>query len=188
MPKGETMPAKTLSLILTFLLLTGCAVKRIPFNENDFAGLQIKGNKTIAGQLFLVDQLEEKQVADKAEVTLQPVTPYSNQWYEVYYLENHSIQKADSRYNQYVHRTMTNPEGNFTITGVGPGDYYLSGTVFWKAATCSGNVVQKKVPICLKVTVKESDTTVNVPLTKEFVSPTEICGLYNQTEWEKVQF
>jgi len=185
MPKGETMPAKTLSLILTFLLLTGCAVKRIPFNESDFTGLQIKGDKTVSGQLFLVDQLEEKQVAGKAEVTLQPVTPYSNQWYEVTYLGTHSIEKADSRYNEYVRRTLTNPEGSFTINDVGPGDYYLSGVVHWKAATCSGNVVQTKIPVCLKVNVAENDTTVNVPLTKEFVSPTEICDLYNQGSWQK---
>ena len=133
-------------------------------------------------------QLEEKQVGDKTQVTLEPVTPYSNEWYEVNYLGNRSLQKPDPRYNQYVRGAMTNEEGDFTISGVGPGDYYLTGTVNWKAATCSGNVVQKKVPISLKITIKPDDSKVEVPLTKEFISPTEICGLYNQSDWEKVEF
>lgn len=179
------MPAKIFSLLLALLLFTGCATQRIPFNESEFSDLTIKGDKTVTGQVFLVDQLEEKQIGSNTEVTLQPVTSYSTQWYEVSYLGNRTLKKADPRYNQYVLRTMTNPEGNFTFNGVSPGKYYLSGVVNWKAATCSGNVVQTKVPICLKITVEGTDSTKEVPLTKEFVSPTEICGLYNQSDWQK---
>jgi hypothetical protein len=182
------MPAKNFFLFLALLLLAGCATQRIPFNESEFADLQIKGDKTVTGQVFLVDQLEEKQVGENTEVTLEPVTSYSTQWYEISYLGNRSLKKADSRYNQYVLRAKTNPDGDFTFNNVAPGEYYLSGTVNWKAATCSGNVVQKKVPISLKITVNDSDSTVEVPLTKKFESPTEICGLYNQADWEKVGF
>ncbi len=179
------MPAKTFSVLLAFLLLTGCATQRIPFNESEFSNLTIKGDKTITGQVFLVDQLEEKQVGGNTEVVLEPVTSYSNQWYETSYLGNRSLKKADPRYNQYVRRSLTNPDGDFTFNDVAPGEYYLSGIVNWKAATCSGNVVQKKVPIALKITVHKSDTKIELPLTKDFISPTEICGLYNQSEWEK---
>lgn len=182
------MPVKVLTLLMSLLLLAGCATKRMPFNENTFATLVLEGDKSISGQLFLVDQLEERQVGAKTEVTLEPVTPYSNEWYEVSYLGNRSLQKADARYSRYQRRAQTNEEGSFTFTNVAPGDYYLSGTINWKAATCSGNIVQKKVPVCLQVTIAEADTTVEVPLTKEFISPTEICGLYNQSDWEKVEF
>jgi hypothetical protein len=182
------MTGKITTLLLALLLLSGCATQRMPFDESDFAGLTLEGDKTISGELFLIDQLEEKQVGDMAEVTLEPVTPYSSQWYEVSYLGNRSLQKPDPRYKRFVRRARTDKEGAFAFTGVAPGEYYLSGTVNWKAATCSGEVVQKKVPVCLKVTVSPDDDKVAVPLTKEYESPTEICGLYNQSDWEKVEF
>lgn len=179
------MFAKALVLLSAVLILTGCAVQRIPFNEAEHSARPAAGDKVVSGTIFLVDQMEEKQVGSGSEITLEPVTSYSNQWYEVSYQGNRSLAKADPRYSRYVLKTKADKEGNFTFAQVAPGEYYLSGVVKWKAATCSGNVVSKKIPICQKVSLAPGDTRVEVSLTKPFVSPSEICNLYNQSDWTK---
>ena len=175
-------------IALALLLLAGCATKRIPFQESEYAGLTLTGSSTVTGQIFLVDQLESKQVGGGSEVTLEPVTSYSDQWYEIAYLNNRSLTKPDPRYRNYVIKSKADDEGNFSFNNVGPGRYYLSGLVYWHATNCSGEVLKMKVPVAVKIDLDASAGKVEVPLTKEFVSPIEICGLYNQGAWEKVEF
>ena len=179
------MFSRSLLILTTVLLLTGCATQRIPFNEAEYTARPKTGDTVITGTLFLVDQMEEKQVGAHSEITLDPVTAYSNQWFEVSYLGNRTLAAPDQRYNKYVRKTKADQAGNFTFEQVAPGEYYLSGLVKWKAATCSGNVVSKKIPIAQKLTVAAGDTRVDAPLTKPFVSPSEICNLYNQSDWSK---
>lgn len=179
------MFSRSFLLLTAVLLLTGCAVQRIPFNEAEYAALPKTGDKVVSGAVFLVDQLEEKQVGAQSEITLEPVTSYSTQWFEASYLGNRTLAAPDQRYNQYVRKTKADQEGNFTFEQVAPGEYYLSGLVKWKAATCSGNVVSKKIPIAQKLSVAEGDSRIETPLTKPFVSPNEICNLYNQADWSK---
>lgn len=179
------MFSRSLLLLTAALLLTGCAIQRIPFNESEYAARPKAGDTVVSGAIFLVDQMEEKQVGAHSEITLEPVTSYSNQWFETSYLGNRTLSAPDQRYSQYVRKTKADREGNYTFEKVAPGEYYLSGLVKWKAATCSGNVVSKKIPIAQKLTVAEGDSRIDTPLTKPFVSPSEICNLYNQSDWSK---
>ncbi|MBU0480278.1 MAG: carboxypeptidase-like regulatory domain-containing protein [Proteobacteria bacterium] len=172
-------------IILLLFILTGCATQRIPFPETELSRITIKGDHTIQGEIFLIDQFEEKQVGIEQEVTLEPVSSYSDQWYTVSYLGNRSIKKADPRYEQYVARTQSDKEGKFSITGVAPGEYYLTGTVGWHAVNCSSEVVVTNVPISNKLTVDNTNRILEVKLTKPYNSPTLICDLYNQGDWDK---
>lgn len=174
-------------IIAVFLLffLPGCATQRIPFPEAELSGLNLSGDKTVKGRVFLIDQLEEKQVGIGSEVTLEPLTAYSEQWYKVSYLQNKSIKKSDPRYEKYVQRTKTDSDGDFLFTGVAPGAYLLTAPLLWKALNCSAIEVKTEVMISLKVNVKDNDSILDIPLTKEYQSPAVVCDLYNQGSWEK---
>lgn len=179
------MFARSLLLLSAVLILAGCATQRIPFNESEYAAIPKTGDKIVTGKIFLTDQMEQTQVGSGSEISLEPVTSYSNQWFEVSYQNNRSLAAPDQRYAQYVLKTRADKEGNFTFEKVAPGEYYLSGLIKWKAATCSGNVVSKKIPICQKVSVAPGATRIEAPLTKPFISPSEICSLYSQSDWTK---
>lgn len=171
--------------VLIVLLVAGCAAQRMPFPEREYADLDPRGDKTVKGTVFLVDQFEERQVGGGSEVTLEPLTSYSEQWYEVCYLQGEKIEEPDPRYRRYVRRTEADGKGNFSFSDVGAGEYLLTAPLYWTAVTCSANKVDTKVMICKKITVEEHDSVVEVPLTKEYKSPMVICDLYNQGDWEK---
>jgi hypothetical protein len=174
-----------LVLVLLCFLLFGCSAQRVPFPEAEYAGLNLRGDKTVKGTVFLVDQLEERQVGAGSEVSLEPVTSYSEQWYEICCLRNKTIREPDPRYGQYVKRVRADEEGNFSFEGIAAGEYLLCAPLHWAGLTCSANVVKTKVMICKKITVKNSDSLVEIPLTKEYKSSMVVCDLYNQGNWEK---
>jgi hypothetical protein len=176
---------RKLSSFLSLLLLVGCATQRIPFPAAELSALHLAGDKAVKGTVFLVDQLEERQVGADSEVTLEPVCSYSEHWYEVAYLGNRSLGKPDPRYEKYVRRTTADAAGQFSFTGVAPGAYLLTAPLFWAATTCSGNVAKTKVMIARKITIKADDPVVEIPLTKKYVSSIVVCDLYNQGAWEK---
>ncbi|MCA1766353.1 MAG: hypothetical protein LC633_08945 [Desulfobulbaceae bacterium] len=178
------MRNKLFAVLLAFLV-AGCAAQRMPFPEREYADLELRGDKTVKGTVFLVDQFEERQVGDGSEVTLEPLTSYSEQWYEVSYRQGKTIEEPDPRYSRYVMRTEADEEGNFSFEKVGAGEYLLTAPVYWTAVTCSAAKVDTKVMIGKKITVAENDSVVEVPLTKEYESPMVICDLYNQGDWEK---
>ncbi|MFO7606714.1 MAG: hypothetical protein R6W72_10480 [Desulfurivibrionaceae bacterium] len=176
---------KKWTVVFIVFLIAGCAAQRMPFPETEYADLDLRGDKTVKGTVFLVDQFEERQVGDGSEVTLEPLTSYSEQWYEVSYLRGKKIQEPDSRYSKYVMRTEADEKGNFSFRNVGAGEYLLTAPVNWTAVTCSATKADTKVMIGKKITVDENDSVVEVPLTKEYESPMVICDLYNQGDWEK---
>lgn len=171
--------------LVLLILVAGCATPRVPFPESELAGLLLKGDKTVTGRVFLIDQLEEEQIGVDYEVTLEPVSSYSDQWYEVAYIKNSPLKKADPRYDNYILKVEADEQGKYTINNVAPGNYYLSSPFWWKAITCSANVVKTKVLISKKITIRDNDSVLEIPLTKEFTSPTIICDLYTQGDWEK---
>ena len=180
------MPYRSLTLILIVLLLTGCGgMQRVVFPESELAALKLQGETVISGKVFLIDQFEEEQFGEETSVYLEPVTSYSKQWYEIKYQQNKSLAEADPRYEKYLKRVTSDKEGKFSLSGVAPGEYLLNGSVFWKAITCSGNVAKSEILVSKRVTVKDGDKKLEIPLTRKYDSPIIACDLYNQSEWNK---
>jgi hypothetical protein len=172
-------------IFLLLLLLAGCATQRIPFPEAELSALNLVGDKTVRGTVFLIDQHGEKQVGAGSEVTLEPLSSYSEHWYQFAYLGNRAIGKVDPRYEKYVRRVTADKDGRFSFGGVAPGPYLLTAPLFWRTTTCSINVVKTKVMISNKIAVTAEDRDVDIPLTKKYASPIVVCDLYNQGAWEK---
>jgi hypothetical protein len=176
---------KILTAIFMTMLLTGCATPRVPFPESELTGVQLKGDKTVKGRVFLIDQLEEEQIGAGNEVTLEPVSSYSDQWYEVTCLNNRSLKKVDPRYEKYVKRVTADAEGKYVLKDIAPGKYYLSSPFYWEALDCSAKLLKTKVLISKKIIIKSDNSIVEIPLTKEFISPMVICDIYTQGKWEQ---
>ncbi|MDT8335883.1 MAG: hypothetical protein RQ753_09300 [Desulfurivibrionaceae bacterium] len=177
------MRFKLLSL-LTVVLLVGCATQRMPFPEDKYASLGLDGDKTVKGRIFLIDHLEEKQIGSGVDVSLEPFTAYCNQWYDVVYINGGKLDEPDPGYYKYVKRTKADENGNFTFENVAAGEYLLNATMKWEAVTCSIKKVKTPVMICKKIAIADDDKIVNVELTKDYKSPTVVCDLYNQGDWE----
>ena len=103
---------------------------RIAFPIGEYNRLHKRGRSTVTGLVYLVNNYTgQKVMGEKVKLWLNPVTSYSQQWYEESYLGGYKMSKNDSRLFNYMKYTMSNGSGKFSFFGVAPGNYYLVGTV-----------------------------------------------------------
>lgn len=141
--------------------LTGCVtqqvkttVARIPFPENEYKQLQKEGTATIKGQAFLKTRGGDVKVAAGEEILLNPVTSYSNQWYEESYLKKNPMVPGDPRQMEYVRKKIADGSGRFEFKNIPAGEYYVTGKVTWESPTgnkgalqTQGGMISKKVEV-----------------------------------------
>jgi len=104
-------------------------VPRIPFPVREYRALAISGKGTVEGKIYLLDMYGERVPGSGTRLYLNPVTSYSNQWYQESYLRGAKMEKADPRLFNYLRFTAADDEGNFAFYGVPTGRYYLIGAV-----------------------------------------------------------
>jgi hypothetical protein len=163
------MKIKILGLLLAISLMPSCAmqrpiVERIPFPADEYAALSTAGTGVVSGQGFLKTTIGEVRTAAGSEVSLNPVTSYSQQWYDVGYLQNTGLGVKDSRYDEYIIRTVADGDGRFTFRNVPPGDYFLNTSIIWHVPRGYVLIPQGGY-VCEKITVKNGDE-LNIILTR----------------------
>lgn len=121
-----------LSLVL-IVACAGCKVQRIEFPVHEYADLETEGTATVAGQMFMRTQGGEVKTAAGFEVFLNPVTSYSQQWWDVSYKGGRKLSPADPRYLVSIRAAVADSDGRFKFTNVANGEYFLSGVVIWQA-------------------------------------------------------
>ena len=104
-------------------------IERIKFPVSEYSHLPRTGKGTIKGSIYVRDQYGRKVVGSSARLYLNPVTSYSEQWYEESYLNGYKMQEADPRLFNYLRFTASDTNGKFSFYGVPSGNYYLIGTV-----------------------------------------------------------
>jgi hypothetical protein len=62
---------------------------------------------------------------------LNPVTPYSEEFYRVTVLGDRQMEPGDPRQMPFVRATQADGEGRFEIRDVPPGNYYAYCPVVW---------------------------------------------------------
>jgi len=147
-------------ILVLFSVIVGCVpvtppVQRIQFPLSEYKILETEGTGIVKGQAFLKTRGGDVKTAAGNLVFLNPVTSYSDQWYEMNYLLHKSLTVKDSRYDQYiVHKTIADADGKFEFTNVAPGAYYLVASVFWEAPTGyqgslrrQGGYIAKKIKV-----------------------------------------
>jgi hypothetical protein len=138
---------------------------RIEFPESEYYRLARIGKGTVKGTIYVKDYYDKRVLGASTRLYLNPITSYSEQWYEESYLGGHKMQAADPRLFNYLKFTASDKNGNFAFYGVPSGSYYLIGTV--KCAEECGYESMKNIRIATKVSISgnqivEKDLTTTI--------------------------
>ena len=138
---------------------------RIEFPESEYYRLARIGKGTVKGTIYVKDYYDKRVLGASTRLYLNPITSYSEQWYEESYLGGQKMQAADPRLFNYLKFTASDKNGNFAFYGVPSGSYYLIGTV--KCAEECGYDSMKNIRIATKVSVRgnqivEQDLTTTI--------------------------
>ena len=111
-------------------VIQSSTIQRMAFPLGEYNRLKKRGRSTVSGSIYLENSNSSEQVmGKKVKLYLNPVTSYSEQWYQESYLGGNKLTKTDKRIYNYLKFTMSNGSGKFNFFGVPRGDYYLVGTV-----------------------------------------------------------
>jgi hypothetical protein len=136
-------------------------MERMAFPVNEYARLQKRGRSTLMGTIYVENvNSSEKIMGKKVKLWLNPVTSYSNQWYEEDYLGGYKLSKIDKRIYNYMKLEYSTMNGKFTFSGIPRGEYYLVGSVKCTEACGLGNT--KSIRLVKKVSVGSGATTINL--------------------------
>lgn len=124
---------------------------RIEFPESEYYRLARTGKGTVKGTIYVKDYYDRRVLGASTRLYLNPVTSYSEQWYEESYLGGSQMQEADPRLFNYLKFTASDKDGRFAFYGVPSGSYYLIGTV--KCGEECGYDSMKNIRIATKVSV-----------------------------------
>lgn len=127
-------------------------LQRIEFPVSEYSRLARIGKGTIKGSIYIRDLYDQKVVGESTRLYLNPITSYSQQWYEESYLGGFKMQKADPRLFNYLKFTASDKNGKFAFYGVPSGSYYLIGTV--KCGQECGYESLKNIRIATRVTIR----------------------------------
>ncbi len=105
-------------------------MERIDFPVDEYKRIRKIGRSTVTGTVYLENSYTaDKVMGQKVKLYLNPVTSYSDQWYQESYLGGYKMSKSDPRLYNYLKFTMSNADGKFNFFGVPVGQYYLVGTM-----------------------------------------------------------
>ncbi|HEY9190247.1 MAG TPA: carboxypeptidase regulatory-like domain-containing protein [Sulfurovum sp.] len=124
---------------------------RIEFPVSEYSRLGRIGRGTIKGSIYIRDLYAQKVVGENTRLYLNPITSYSQQWYEESYLGGAKMEEADPRLFNYLQFTASDKNGKFAFYGVPSGSYYLIGTV--KCGQECGYESMKNIRIATRVRV-----------------------------------
>ncbi len=148
---------KILAALVVSAVLSGCVtqqvkptVERIAFPESEYIQLKATGSSVVRGQAFLKTRGGDVKVAAGEEVQLNPVTSYSNQWFEEHYSKQNPIALGDPRQQQYIRKKIADGSGRFEFKDVPAGEYYVVAIVTWEAPTGYQAALQKQGGLVVK--------------------------------------
>lgn len=129
-------------------------MERIPFPASEYYRLARTGKGTVKGLIYLQDAYDKRILGGNTRLYLNPLTSYSEQWYNESYLGGYKMTNADPRLFNYLKFTASDANGKFAFYGVPSGSYYLIGTV--KCEEECGYNNGKIIRIARKVTIRGS--------------------------------
>ncbi len=125
---------------------------RIEFPESEYYRLPRTGKGTVTGTIYVKDYYDKRILGASTRLYLNPITSYSEQWYQESYLGGYKMQEADPRLFNYLKFTASDKNGKFAFYGVPSGSYYLIGTV--KCGEECGYESMKNIRIATKVSIR----------------------------------
>lgn len=160
--KGNKM--KYLSIVAILIAFVGCGgakpIPRIAFPIQEYKALAKTGTGIVEGQAFLRTRGGDVKVGAGSSVILNPRTSYSDQWYQVNYLQRRPMEMADYAQVEYHIETIADAEGRFSFSNVPPGQYYATTKITWEAPVgYNGSLMLQGDWISKRIIVKDNATT-----------------------------
>lgn len=166
---------KALYAAIVCLVLAGCSstprapyVWKAPFNEADFSTYTYSGKSVISGQAFLKTRGGDVKYGAGNIVSLTPATAFVREAAKLADLSNadentilaSTPASVVPKLKSNMRQVTADGNGNFSFTGLTPGDYYVECGVFWWTGKYTTGAIVRKL-----VTVK-ADEHVRVVLTE----------------------
>ena len=107
-----------------FDLMVG-AKRHAEFDVNQYKPYMKKGKGRIRGEFCIILDNGKKECPPDQLVLLNPVTDYSNEWYQRHWVNNEFLSAPDPRTQKYTKLTKTDKGGWFTFVDLPPGEYYV---------------------------------------------------------------
>ena len=137
-------------------------MQRMPFPVAEYARIPKRGYSTVTGSIYVENSNSgEKIMGEKVKLWLNPVTSYSNQWYQQDYLGGYKLTKIDKRIFNYMKLEYSKADGTFRFSGVPRGDYYLVGSVKCTNG-CGLSIKDKKIRLVKRVSVGSGVTHIDL--------------------------
>lgn len=119
------------SLLLVAALATGCAhatgpaARQAAFNEQEYAQYAYAGTGTISGQVMVRAEGGQTRPAEGSQVSLNPVTSYSTEWWNRTVVGGLNLRSADDREQKYLRTALTDAQGRFLFSDLPRGEYFV---------------------------------------------------------------
>jgi hypothetical protein len=135
-------PMRTCALWATWPLLlftlAGCESLTTSFDEAAFAPIRSSGSAAITGRAvgYMGDphwQPMQTRVAHHLTVGLMPANTYTDEVARIIWKDAPASVVLDPRLTQFVRKTSTDGDGNFSFGHVAPGSYYVFCRFTWPA-------------------------------------------------------
>jgi len=132
--------------------LNGEIMERMDFPADEYRQLKKNGRNTVSGKVYLQNSTNDKEIIkDKIKLLLNPVTSYSQQWYQQSYLGGYKLSPVDKRINSYLKVEYSKEDGTFSFYGIPRGSYYLIGQI--SCGTECGYSTTKHIRLVKEITV-----------------------------------
>ncbi|MBR5130852.1 MAG: hypothetical protein IKV03_06490 [Alphaproteobacteria bacterium] len=116
--------------------------RQVIFNPLEYAPYDAQGTLTISGNIYHSLPKGVKYHIEKADVFVNPKTSYSDEWWTKHWTGSYGISKVDERALKYNKAGTVQTNGDFSITNLPSGTYYVGATacVSKKAGTPCRNI------------------------------------------------
>ena len=123
---------------LLLFALAACESMTTSFDEAAFAPIRSSGSAVIAGRAvgYMGDQHwdpMQTRVAHHLAVGLMPANAYTDQVANIVWQHAPTEVVLDPRLTQFVRKTTTDGDGNFSFGRVAPGSYYVFCRFTWRS-------------------------------------------------------
>ena len=151
-PKQATCPALKLE------------PRKAPFIEEEYAPYAGEGNAVIEGAACFELKDGTTKCFENADIFINPVTTYSDEWYSRHWVGNERLAQADERAVKYNKMIKTGKDGKYKFDKLKPGSYYVGFTYCMpegkeeneaKKCVCSRYAAKVKMKKLVRPTLKK---------------------------------
>jgi len=135
--------------------------RKVEFIEAEYAPYAGEGHAVIEGAACFELADGTTKCFENADVFINPVTTYSDEWYSRHWVGNERLAPADERAVAYNKMIKTGKDGKFKFDKLKPGSYYVGFTFCMpegkevKKCTCSRYASKVKMKNLVRTTLKK---------------------------------